>query len=375
MDQMMLLAYLALGLMAVVPIHLGARASLKSLPKPPSLLKPSDPDYESDEENQDQSEALSMEDAYMFPVIGSGVLFSLYMVFRFLNKEWVNYLLTAYFAIIGVMALAKASEAVIRFVTGWKERGYHLRLVKMNKELMDVRFTHLHMATLFLSIVATAYYVYSKNWILSNLFGLAFATSAVQLIALDAFATGMILLGGLFFYDIFWVFGTEVMVSVAKNFDAPIKVVFPRDLWAEKLQFTMLGLGDIVIPGIFVALCLRFDQFNRMKQGVATMKSKFDFSKPYYTACFVAYCVGLVTTVVVMHTFQAAQPALLYLSPACTLSVLLMGAVRGELSQVFAYKDGEEETKKEQVEDKVEEEGETPSSASIKKRRGRTSKT
>lgn len=28
----------------------------------------------------------------------------------------------------------------------------------------------------------------------------------------------------LFFYDIFWVFFTPVMVSVAKSFDAPIKV-------------------------------------------------------------------------------------------------------------------------------------------------------
>jgi minor histocompatibility antigen H13 len=29
----------------------------------------------------------------------------------------------------------------------------------------------------------------------------------------------------LFFYDIFWVFGTEVMVTVAKNLDGPIKLL------------------------------------------------------------------------------------------------------------------------------------------------------
>lgn len=33
---------------------------------------------------------------------------------------------------------------------------------------------------------------------------------------------------GLFVYDIFWVFFTPVMVSVAKSFDAPIKV----SVWA-----------------------------------------------------------------------------------------------------------------------------------------------
>ena len=101
------------------------------------------------------------------------------------------------------------------------------------------------------SVFFTAYYVVTKNWIASNVFGEAFATSAIQLLDLDDFKTGMMLLSGLFFYDIFWVFGTDVMVTVAKNFDAPVKILFPKDFFADKLQFTMLGLGDIVIPGMF----------------------------------------------------------------------------------------------------------------------------
>ena len=60
--------------------------------------------------------------------------------------------------------------------------------------------------------------------------------------------------GGLFFYDIFWVFGTDVMVTVAKSFDAPIKLLFPKDLFAAELQYSMLGLGDIVIPGTLYLL-------------------------------------------------------------------------------------------------------------------------
>ena len=41
-----------------------------------------------------------------------------------------------------------------------------------------------------------------------------------------------------------------------------ISVVFPQDLLEKGLgasNFAMLGLGDIVIPGIFIALLLRFD--------------------------------------------------------------------------------------------------------------------
>jgi minor histocompatibility antigen H13 len=38
------------------------------------------------------------------------------------------------------------------------------------------------------------------------------------------------------------------MVTVATNLDAPIKVTFPRDLVAAS-GFSLLGLGDIVLPG------------------------------------------------------------------------------------------------------------------------------
>ena len=73
------------------------------------------------------------------------------------------------------------------------------------------------------------------------------------------FKNGFILLVLLFFYDIFFVFGTDVMLTVAKGIDAPIKLMFPKDYSGEKPQYAILGLGDIVIPGIFVSLCLRFD--------------------------------------------------------------------------------------------------------------------
>lgn len=58
------------------------------------------------------------------------------------------------------------------------------------------------------------------------------------------------------FLDIFNIF--SVCVSHLRFF----AVVFPQDLLEKGLDannFAMLGLGDIVIPGIFIALLLRFD--------------------------------------------------------------------------------------------------------------------
>lgn len=114
---------------------------------------------------------------------------------------------------------------------------------------------------------------------------------------LPNFKTGFILLWGLFFYDIFWVYGTDVMVTVAKSFDAPIKLMFPYNWNADPPQFSMLGLGDIVIPGIFVALCLKYDIYRFIKTG---SKNIGDIKLGYFNWCFGGYIFGIITTFAVM---------------------------------------------------------------------------
>lgn|SRR3990167_2873307 len=102
--------------------------------------------------------------------------------------------------------------------------------------------------------------------------------------------------GLLFFYDIFWVFGTDVMVTVAKSFDGPIKLLFPKNVFSgAELEFSMLGLGDIVLPGLFIAFLLRFD-ISRGKN-----------SKTYFYICLFSYFLGLLSTISVMHIFRHAQ--------------------------------------------------------------------
>ena len=72
-------------------------------------------------------------------------------------------------------------------------------------------------------------------------------------------------------------------------------------------------------------------------------------STPYFHANLAAYTLGLVATVGVMHFFDAAQPALLYLVPACIGAALATAAVRGEVSALirFAEEKAEEKDKAE----------------------------
>ena len=144
------------------------------------------------------------------------------------------------------------------------------------------------------SLAFCCWYYAKKHWLANNLLGIAFSIQGIEHLSLGAVSTGVILLSGLFVYDIFWVFCTPVMVqaragwsrgahtaslaslsrpvsavqvTVAKSFDAPIKLLFPRVLSGKGSPFSMLGLGDIVIPGIFVALLLRYDTKHAKSKG------------------------------------------------------------------------------------------------------------
>lgn len=238
------------------------------------------------------------------------------------------------------------------------------RLSRTRPDETHLKFYVTDIVAFIVAIGVGVWYIGSKHWICSNILGLAFSISGITFLSLGSYKVGAILLCGLFLYDIFWVFGTDVMVTVAKSFDAPIKLLFPRDIFAAEFKHSMLGLGDIVIPGVFVALLLRFD---RAQAGLAAPATGA-FAKPYFRNTFIGYCVGLITTIVrglctthrqqyrfgicsprplasqvVMHVFKHAQPALLYLVPCCLLASLGTAVARGEVAALFAYSEEEEQ--------------------------------
>uniref|UniRef100_T1JK34 Minor histocompatibility antigen H13 n=1 Tax=Strigamia maritima TaxID=126957 RepID=T1JK34_STRMM len=285
------------------------------------------------------------------------------------SKEYINLLLTGYFFFLGVLALAHILSPITAKLLpdSIPNTQYHLLFTKLDEkivatpedekkesetnvsvskkksegttsvsdvsdteEFINYSFNNKDLICLGVCTIIGLWYLWKKHWIANNLFGLAFAINGVELLNLNNIVTGCILLGGLFFYDIFWVFATDVMVTVAKSFEAPIKLVFPQDLLEKGLDannFAMLGLGDIVVPGIFIALLLRFDKSLQRRHNA------------YFNISFLAYIAGLMGTILVMHIFKHAQPALLYLVPACIGAPLLLGLIKGDLKPMFQYED------------------------------------
>lgn len=334
----MAVAYGSLVVMALLPIFFGSFRSVKHHNEQKRELK----------EAGKMPELMSHKDAAMFPLVASAALFGLYIIFQIFSKEYINLLLTFYFFCLGILALCHLVSPVISKLVpaAIPNIPYHLRFTQGgpegNKDIINYKFSSHDVVCVLCCSLIGAWYLLKKHWIANNLFGIAFAINGVELLHLNNVITGCILLCGLFVYDIFWVFGTNVMITVAKSFEAPIKLVFPQDILEKGLganNFAMLGLGDIVVPGIFIALLLRFD--NSLNRN----------SKTYFYATFVAYIVGLIATIFVMHVFKHAQPALLYLVPACLGTPLALAVIKGDLKAMLKYEDSPQPNSSAQAEE------------------------
>lgn len=332
-DWDLISSYAGLLCLASISIYAGAHGSLPALKRPKS--KGTDKSVVQDDEDEDElSDRLSSGDAWLFPVVGSVALFGMYALVKYFGKEWINWLLAWYFSIAGVGSVWKSAASFTRFAVGeerWKKFDRNRVLVlKGPRELLSVTLRTPTIALFPLALIPSVLFNTwgTKSALITDILGLSFSYNAICLLKIDSFKTGCILLSGLFFYDVYWVFGTDVMVTVATSLDVPIKLLWPKSLgFASERGYTLLGLGDIVIPGTFVALALRYDHARAGK------------GKVYFYATLAAYISGLVMTMTVMHVFGKAQPALLYLSPACIMTFFGVGIVRGELGEAWKWID------------------------------------
>lgn len=257
--------------------------------------------------------------------------------------------------------------------------------------------------SLFVSMVACGYFGFvAKPWWLTNLLGLSFCYCSLQIMSPSTFWTGTLLLGSLFIYDIYFVFFTPLMVTVATKVDAPVKLLFPRPPSPEEAEvnafpLAMLGLGDIVLPGMIMCLALRFDLFLYYKRkGVQKAQAEGEgkkfvapqyqcatggwgerlwartgqpsgpeleppyhdarsFPKTYFGASIMGYILGMVSTLLAMAYFEHGQPALLYLVPG-VLSFLWGTALRkGDISEMWNFADASEDEEEEEETDKKDE--------------------
>lgn len=179
-----------------------------------------------------------------------------------------------------------------------------------------------------IAAIIISFYLLTKSWIASNLIAASMVILMFRIIRLPSYMVAALLLGLAFFYDIFWVFyserifGTSVMASVATRVELPMMFYCPKFTASPIQGCSLIGLGDIVLPGVFVGYCLSFGK--RISAGVQ-----------YYSVCLGGYILGIAICVICLLGFHTAQPALLYLSPCTLIPVGLLGIYRKEFKNLW----------------------------------------
>ena len=187
------------------------------------------------------------------------------------------------------------------------------------------------------------------SWPLLDALGVALMLLVLRTLRLGSLRAACVLLPLCFAYDVFFVFiqprlfggGDSVMVEVARGAGAdealPMLLRVPRLSGPAVARggYSMLGYGDVIIPGLLVAFARRADA-----------EARAPWPRGYFAPALAAYAAGLVLTYValVFSWFgDQGQPALLYLVP-CTLGAFLArAAARGELGAMWRAGGGDDE--------------------------------
>uniref|UniRef100_A0A673VFB3 Signal peptide peptidase-like 2C n=2 Tax=Suricata suricatta TaxID=37032 RepID=A0A673VFB3_SURSU len=194
-----------------------------------------------------------------------------------------------------------------------------------------------------LCTVVTVLWVAQRNedswaWLLQDTLGMAYCLLVLRHVRLPTLKNCASFLLALLASDVFFVFvtpfltrtGESIMVGVAEgpagsvsHEKLPMVLKVPRLSFSALTlcgqPFSILGFGDIVVPGFLVAYCHRFDVQIRSRQ-------------VYFLACTTAYAMGLLVTFGAMVLMQMGQPALLYLVSSTLLTTLALAACRQELT-------------------------------------------
>lgn len=215
------------------------------------------------------------------------------------------------------------------------------------------------------------------HWIVQDIMGACVCIVFCSVVRLNNIQVATYLLLAVFIYDIFfvfvtrWIFGESVMMVVATGGDdgeidelscekyperkgcdfspLPMLIAIPRiNDYADGL--TMLGLGDIILPGLLTSFAARLDAAKRLAhttslrtraaaEGVRDISNVFPQEKRFFSGYFyriiIAYAVGLMLAMLGVYLMNHGQPALMYLVPLILATILITGKRKGELTVLW----------------------------------------
>ena len=225
----------------------------------------------------------------LLPLGAATALVVCYLFLTFFKELDLSAIINLYFFVLSSAAIFCAAAPPLRRVFGGagdndKNRNVGVEVSLPKGLFLDEEGESVTKATLrasdaaalvlALTIATADALTHHQNFTLSNTCAAAVAADVLQLLGLRSFKAAGLLLGGLAIYDVTAVFasgaltpdGDSIMSSVAMAATGPTRLLYPRsaaDLAsaasASPFPFSLLGLGDVAVPGLLACLALKYD--------------------------------------------------------------------------------------------------------------------
>ncbi|KAK2589506.1 hypothetical protein QQS21_012819 [Conoideocrella luteorostrata] len=414
LDFMLLEAKLVLSALSIM--YFGSHAAIR---RPPSAAPPRESKGRKPNDADRFSQGLEPSDAIVFPVMAAILLVGLYYLIQWLQDPAIlNRILRYYMTTVSIASvLTLYSHGIdmgisFLFPAYWRGRDGSLRKVDQKNKSITIcdnvgnpvgepsaETNPLPPGDIFSSEAER-----SKIWELRGLVTrywniVLFAHGVGEVKAKIRFshvmASALSITTGLAYFSTTSPFLSNMlgpyMVTVATTLDVPIKLTFET-----ASRKSLLGLGDIVIPGMVIAWALRLDlwlhymrkvkyesvdlilvekdassgqivrrsetKHKEVKAAYIDVKNGWGesfwtrgamflsrpqqlppklaaarFPKVYFWAAMAGYSAGMGVTLAMLLVFKRGQPALLYLVPGVLGALVLTALVRGEFKDMWKY--------------------------------------
>lgn len=165
----MLLSYSFLVLSALLCVYFGSYRSIIRQNK--------------QKKSGEKPDVLTARHAALFPLIASVFLFGIYLIIRFISKEYITFILNIYFFLIGIIALYRALNPIMNQIQfTFIQRNFDFEFSENDQIYLHINLNFHDIITLIVSFVIGFWYLLKRHWIANNFLGIAFSINAIEIL-------------------------------------------------------------------------------------------------------------------------------------------------------------------------------------------------
>ncbi|XP_033725447.1 signal peptide peptidase-like 2B [Pecten maximus] len=291
-----------------------------------------------DDEDDDSDEEADTVDLTLPSIIFFVIMSSTFLVLLFFFYDYLVYVVIVMFCLAGAAGLYGCTQPL------WSHIPFNKRLPPNKVPCFSDRPQLKNLVLAVLCIGVSTFWGIQRHesyaWVIQDFLGVTFCINILRIIQMPNLKICGALLMALFVYDIFFVFitplitksGKSIMVDVATGGSSTtgeqLPMVFevprltPSPLNVCDLPMSLLGFGDVIIPGLLIG-------FNH------GIDLKVQSKKIYFTVAVIGYGVGLLFTFAALYFMETGQPALLYLVPCTLVPTMVIGCCRREFKLLW----------------------------------------